>query len=68
MPYIFNTTVMENIRLGKADASDEEVYEGCRNAMIHDTIMARPHGDNTQIGEQGGLVAFGDSQPACGIF
>ncbi|ELQ41546.1 ATP-binding cassette sub-family B member 5, partial [Pyricularia oryzae Y34] len=62
MPYIFNTTVMENIRLGKADASDEEVYEGCRNAMIHDTIMARPHGDNTQIGEQGGFLSGGEKQ------
>lgn len=68
MPYIFNTTVMENVRVGKADASDEEVYEACRNAMIHDTIMARPHGYRTQIGEQGWLVVFSDCEPASGIF
>ncbi|TLS28630.1 hypothetical protein PpBr36_00616 [Pyricularia pennisetigena] len=62
MPYIFNTTVMENIRVGKADASDEEVYEACRNAMIHDTIMARPHGYQTQIGEQGCFLSGGEKQ------
>ncbi|KAI6258831.1 hypothetical protein MCOR27_010974 [Pyricularia oryzae] len=62
IPHIFNTTVMENVRMGKKNASDEEVYAACRRAMIHDTIIARPGGYESLMGENGSSFSGGEKQ------
>ncbi|KAK4206845.1 P-loop containing nucleoside triphosphate hydrolase [Rhypophila decipiens] len=40
--YIFNSSILDNIRIGKPDASEEEVHDACQKACIHETIMSRP--------------------------
>ena len=59
---LFNNTVMENIRLGKKDATDEEVMEAAKNAKCHDFIMQMPDGYNTMIGENGSKISGGERQ------
>ncbi len=59
---LFNNTVMENIRIGKKGASDEEVIEAARNAQCHDFIMSMPEGYNTLIGENGSKLSGGERQ------
>ena len=50
-PVLFGTTIMENIRFGKVDASDEEVYAAAREANAHEFIISFPEGYNTIVGE-----------------
>ena len=59
---LFNNTVMENIRIGKKDATDEEVIEASKNAKCHEFIMAMPDGYNTMIGENGSKISGGERQ------
>ncbi|MGP8121709.1 MAG: ABC transporter ATP-binding protein [Xanthobacteraceae bacterium] len=59
---LFNMSVMENIRLGKEGATDEEVIEAAKNAEIHTHIMSLPHGYDTVIGERGDTLSGGQRQ------
>ena len=59
---LFNNTVMENIRLGRKGATDEEVILAAKNARCHDFIMAMPNGYNTMIGENGSKISGGERQ------
>ena len=59
---LFNNTVMENIRLGRKDATDEEVIEAAKNAKCHDFIMQMPEGYQTMIGENGSKISGGERQ------
>ncbi len=59
---LFNNTVMENIRIGKKGASDEEVITASKNAQCHDFIMSMPDGYNTLIGENGSKLSGGERQ------
>ena len=59
---IFAATVMENIRYGRLDATDEEVMEAAKEAEIHDAIMALPEGYNTFVGERGIMLSGGQKQ------
>ena len=59
---LFNTTVRENIRLGKLDATDDEVEAAARAAEMHDLIMKFPLGYDTQVGERGGRLSGGQRQ------
>ncbi len=59
---LFNNTVMENIRIGRNGASDEEVIEASKNAMCHDFIMSMPDGYDTFIGENGSKLSGGERQ------
>ena len=59
---IFAGTVMENIRYGRLDATDEEVMEAAKKAEIHDTIMEMPDGYNTYVGERGIMLSGGQKQ------
>jgi subfamily B ATP-binding cassette protein MsbA len=59
---LFNTTIMENVRYGKLDASDEAVIAACEAAMMHEPIMALPDRYQTRIGEEGIKLSVGEKQ------
>jgi ATP-binding cassette, subfamily C, bacterial CydD len=61
-PYVFNTTIAENIRLGCADAPMEEVIKVAQAADMHDFIQTLPHGYETVIGERGTRLSGGQVQ------
>ena len=48
---------MNNIRFGKPDATEEEVYEAARKAQCHQFIMNLPDGYHTQVGEAGATLS-----------
>lgn len=60
--FLFNGTLMENIRYGRLDATDEEVFEAARRANIHDYILTLENGYDTQIGERGVKLSGGQKQ------
>lgn len=59
---LFKDTIANNIRIGKLDASDEEVIEACKKASIHDFIMKLPKGYETEVGELGSTLSGGERQ------
>lgn len=59
---LFDTTVAENIRLGKPDASDAEVERAARMARAHDFIRELPQGYDTRLGRGGGKLSVGQKQ------
>ncbi|MDX1592052.1 MAG: ATP-binding cassette domain-containing protein, partial [Balneolaceae bacterium] len=60
--HLFGTSVMENIRYGKLDATDEEVMESAKAANAHPFIMAMPEGYDSLIGEKGVKLSGGQRQ------
>ncbi|XP_064634815.1 mitochondrial potassium channel ATP-binding subunit-like [Lineus longissimus] len=61
-PQLFATSVKENIRYGKPDASDEEIYEAAKLANAHKFIEGFPDGYDTIVGERGTTVSGGQKQ------
>ena len=59
---LFNTTIRENLRYGKLDATDAEVEEAARAANIAHVIEALPRGYDTKIGEDGTKLSGGEKQ------
>lgn len=60
--YLFDDTIANNIRLGKANASDAEIEAAARTARCHDFIMAMPEGYQTRVGDIGGKLSGGEKQ------
>lgn len=60
--YLFNTTIRENIRIGKSDATDAEVEDAAKKARIHDFIVSLPDGYDTLTGEKGARLSGGQKQ------
>ncbi len=60
--FLFDGTIAENIRMGRPDASIEEVEAAARAAAAHDFIMAMPQGYETKTGEFGGRLSGGQRQ------
>lgn len=60
--YLFAGTVLENIRYGKPDATEEEIIIAAKQANAHDFIMALPHGYATDIGQRGVKLSGGQKQ------
>ena len=60
--YLFAGTIMENIRYGKPDATEEEIIEAAKNANAHDFIMSFPDGYNTDLGQRGIKLSGGQKQ------
>jgi ATP-binding cassette subfamily B protein len=60
--YLFHSTVRENIRFAKPDATDEEVEEAARAAQIHELISSLPDGYETVVGERGYRFSGGEKQ------
>lgn len=59
---LFNNTVMENIRIGKEGATDEEIMEAARLANCEEFVGKLPDGYNTYIGENGSELSGGERQ------
>ncbi len=60
--YLFRDTVENNIRMGKSDATHEEVVEAAKHAACHDFIMSLPDGYDTMVGEGGSTLSGGEKQ------
>lgn len=63
--FLFSGTVMDNIRFGKPDATDEEVFEACRSLGCLDVLERLPDALNTDVGERGSNLSLGQRQLAC---
>lgn len=59
---LFAGTILDNIRYGRLDATDEEVMEAARQAEIHEDILAMPDGYQTYVGERGIMLSGGQKQ------
>ena len=60
--FLFNDSLTENIKLGKPDATEEEVVAAAKRASIHDLIMTLPEKYQTRAGELGGRLSGGEKQ------
>lgn len=60
--FLFNTSILENIRYGRLDATDEEVYEAARQAYAHDFICEQSLGYATAVGDKGCNLSGGQQQ------
>lgn len=61
-PFLFSGTIMENIRYGRLEASDEEVQAAAKVANAHDFINRLPGDYQTDVGERGNLLSLGQRQ------
>ncbi len=59
---LFNNTVLENIRIGRQGATDEEVRAAAREAQCDEFVQKLPEGYNTMIGENGSSLSGGERQ------
>ena len=60
--YIFNMSIIDNLRIVKREAADEEIKEACRLAYLDDFIESLPEGYNTIVGEGGVSLSGGQKQ------
>lgn len=63
--WLKNATVRENIKMGKEDATDEEMIAAAKAAHSHSFIKRLPNGYDTVIGEEGGMLSQGQKQLLC---
>ena len=61
-PILFNDTIYNNIRLGKSDATEEEVIQAAKAANAHEFIIKKENGYNTNIGDRGTKLSGGERQ------
>lgn len=61
-PSLFHRTIMENLRYGRLEATDEEVYEASKKANCHEFIMNLPDQYQTIVGERGSKLSGGQRQ------
>ena len=59
---LFNETLMYNLKYANPEATDEQVYEACRAASIHDKILTFPNKYDTEVGERGLRLSGGEKQ------
>ena len=62
---LFTGSIMENIKWGKKDATDEEIIAACRAAQAHDFIMSQPNGYDTVLAQGGLNLSGGQKQRLC---
>ena len=60
--FLFDGTIAENIRMGRPDATMDEIESAAKSAAAHNFIMTMPHGYDTRIGEFGGRLSGGQRQ------
>ncbi|KAL8767500.1 MAG: hypothetical protein Q9209_006007 [Squamulea sp. 1 TL-2023] len=62
IPSMFNDTIMNNVRYSKLEATDEEVVEACKAAVIHEKILSFTDGYQSKVGERGVKLSGGELQ------
>ena len=60
--FMFAGTIIDNVRYGKLDATDEEIIQACKAVNAHDFIMQMEKGYHTQVGERGSRLSMGQRQ------
>ncbi|MDP4086209.1 MAG: ABC transporter ATP-binding protein [Bacillota bacterium] len=60
--FIFSGTIIENIRFGKPDATDEEIYRAAKSVGAHHFIEKLPNGYFTEVEERGNILSVGERQ------
>ncbi len=60
--YLFDTTIEENVRIGRPDASDEQVHAAAQRAALTEVIERLPQGWHTRVGEGGTALSGGERQ------
>ncbi len=60
--WLFSGTIMENLKLGNENATDEQVHQACKLAHIHHYIMTLPDGYNSQLNEESSNISQGQKQ------
>lgn len=60
--FLFHDTIMENIRYGRLDATDEEVIEAAKQAHAHEFIIQQQNGYKTEVGDSGSKLSGGQRQ------
>ena len=60
--YLFNESILDNIRIGNINATKDEVIKAAKMASIHDFIEPLPKGYHTKVGELGGNLSSGEKQ------
>ena len=60
--YVFNGTIEDNIRMGKNNATNEEIYDALKKANLHEFVMSLPNKLKTNVGEGGSLLSGGQKQ------
>ncbi len=60
--YLFHSTIRENLKYGRPDATDEELIAAAKAAAIHDRVMELPEGYDTVVGERGYKLSGGEKQ------
>lgn len=61
-PFLFSTSIRENIRYGNTDIPEENIIDAAKRAQAHDFIMEMPHGYDTMLGERGMGLSGGQKQ------
>jgi len=61
-PVLFNTTIRENIKFGKEDASEKEIIEALKKARAYDFISQKKEGIDLMVGQAGGQLSGGQKQ------
>ncbi|KAF1998233.1 hypothetical protein P154DRAFT_604151 [Amniculicola lignicola CBS 123094] len=59
---LFNMSILYNLQYSRPDATEEEIWDACRKASIHDRILGFPEGYNTMVGERGLRLSGGEKQ------
>ncbi|TLS28063.1 hypothetical protein PpBr36_00114 [Pyricularia pennisetigena] len=61
-PVLFDDTIMNNVRYARLSATDDEVFDACKAACVHDQVMGFTDGYETRVGERGVKVSGGELQ------
>lgn len=61
-PLLFDTSIEDNIRYGKSNATQDEIINAAKSANAHDFIMSLPNGYQTMVGPKGGKLSGGQKQ------
>jgi ATP-binding cassette, subfamily B, beta-glucan exporter len=59
---LFNRSIRDNVRIGRPDATDEQIEHACRLAEAHEFIIRQPQGYDTMVGERGASLSGGQRQ------